>query len=44
MVEVSEGAKMALMGRFAVANVEDEVVLKLGPRLRKMNDLMGMER
>ncbi|WWD16754.1 hypothetical protein CI109_101186 [Kwoniella shandongensis] len=29
--------------RFAVANVEDEVVLKLGPRLREMNKLMGME-
>lgn len=25
-----------------MANVEDEVVLQLGPRLRKMNEIMGM--
>lgn len=30
------------MVRFAVANVEDEVVLQLGPRLKQMNELMGM--
>ncbi|WRT65439.1 uncharacterized protein IL334_002382 [Kwoniella shivajii] len=29
--------------RFAVANVEDEVILKLGPRLKEMNKLMGMD-
>ncbi|WVQ83575.1 hypothetical protein IAT38_005716 [Cryptococcus sp. DSM 104549] len=28
--------------RFAVANVEDEVVIQLGPRLLQMNKLMGM--
>ncbi|ODO09314.1 hypothetical protein I350_02914 [Cryptococcus amylolentus CBS 6273] len=28
--------------RFAVANVEDEVVISLGPRLRQMNKLMGV--
>ncbi|CAD6587214.1 MAG: hypothetical protein TREMPRED_004696, partial [Tremellales sp. Tagirdzhanova-0007] len=28
--------------RFAVANVEDEVVLQLGPRLKQMNEFMGM--
>ncbi|RSH94420.1 hypothetical protein EHS25_004223 [Saitozyma podzolica] len=28
--------------RFAVANVDDEVVVQLGPRLRRMNELMGM--
>lgn len=27
---------------FAVANVDDEVVLQLGPRLRKMNELLGV--
>ena len=30
------------MDRFAVANVDDEVVLQLRPRLRKMNEIMGM--
>ncbi|ORY29560.1 pyridoxal phosphate-dependent transferase [Naematelia encephala] len=29
--------------RFAVANVEDDVVLQLGPRLKQMNELMGMD-
>lgn len=28
--------------RFAVANVSDEVVRSLAPRLRKMNEIMGM--
>lgn len=29
--------------RFAVANVEDEVVLSLGPRLKLMNKIMGVD-
>ncbi|WVQ94423.1 hypothetical protein IAU59_001502 [Kwoniella sp. CBS 9459] len=29
--------------RFAVANVDDDVILQLGPRLREMNRLMGLE-
>ncbi|OCF34593.1 arylformamidase [Kwoniella heveanensis BCC8398] len=29
--------------RFAVANVDDDVILQLGPRLREMNKLMGLE-
>ncbi|KIR25848.1 arylformamidase [Cryptococcus deuterogattii 99/473] len=29
--------------RFAVANVEDDVVLSLGPRLKLMNKIMGVE-
>lgn len=33
---------MSLRCRFAVANVDDEVVVQLGPRLRRMNELMGM--
>jgi len=29
-------------GRFAIANVDDEVVISLEPRLRRMNELMGV--
>lgn len=29
--------------RFAVANIEDDVVLSLGPRLKLMNKIMGVE-
>lgn len=29
--------------RFAVANVEDDVVLSLGPRLKLMNKIMGVD-
>lgn len=29
--------------RFAVANVEDDVVLSLGPRLELMNKIMGVD-
>lgn len=28
--------------RFAIANVDDEVVRSLEPRLKRMNELMGM--
>ena len=28
-------------GRFAIANVDDDVVISLEPRLRRMNELMG---
>jgi hypothetical protein len=28
--------------RFAIANVDDEVVISLEPRLRRMNELMGV--
>ena len=28
--------------RFAIANVDDEAIRQLGPRLRRMNELMGM--
>lgn len=42
-MKVLRQSEKRLMGRFAVANVEDEVVIKLGPRLRQMNELMGME-
>jgi hypothetical protein len=34
----SEGAD----DRFAIANVDDEVVISLEPRLRRMNELMGV--
>jgi hypothetical protein len=34
---------MRLTGRrFAVANVDDGVIRQLGPRLKRMNDMMGM--
>lgn len=29
-------------GRFAIANVDDEVIVSLEPRLRRMNELMGV--
>lgn len=29
--------------RFAVANVEDDVILSLGPRLKLMNKIMGVD-
>ena len=30
-----------LIGRFAVANVPDEVIVQLGPRLLLLNELLG---
>lgn len=40
---LGEGLKQDRWLRFAVANIEDDVVLKLAPRLRRMNKLMGMD-
>lgn len=46
MVEVSPPAsgkpcvQRWLIGRFAIANVDDEVIVSLEPRLRRMNALM----
>ncbi|WWC98898.1 hypothetical protein V866_005792 [Kwoniella sp. B9012] len=37
-----EGLREDIWLRFAVANVGDEVILKLGPRLEEMNKLMGI--
>jgi len=28
--------------RFAIANVDDEVIVSLEPRLKRMNELMGV--
>jgi hypothetical protein len=39
----SHGDRTETVYRFAVANVGDEVVRKLGPRLEQMNKLMGVE-
>ncbi|WVW79746.1 hypothetical protein I302_101716 [Kwoniella bestiolae CBS 10118] len=37
-----EGLREDIWLRFAVANVGDDVILKLGPRLEEMNKLMGI--
>jgi hypothetical protein len=31
-----------LTSRFAVANVDDETIKKVGPRLRRFNEIMGI--
>jgi hypothetical protein len=34
--------RLWLTRRFAIANVDDEVIVSLEPRLKRMNELMGV--
>lgn len=37
-----DGGRLADRYRFAIANVDDQVVISLGPRLKRLNELLGM--